>query len=410
MTTNDSPAPPRGVEERATDDAIDRLFQRLPAPLLLADAYGTIESCNLAACELLGYDAGELDGRPLWILCGNGCDPEALRFAADRDEEAQRRVETALRRKDGHELPVEIDLVAFPAGAGHGPRGVVLLRDMSHLRNTEQELERTYQRLAESREATRLRLSRELHDGPVQDLLGVSYRLARVAKALEERDGPLYDHVDDARSDVLDVINDLRGIIQETRPDEVASRGLGPALRDHVEKLERNLADTAPSIDLRLEAADPIPRHVSLCLYRAAQESITNALKHGQAHTVVVHTWDEGERVAMTVEDDGTGFEVPGDLAELVGARHFGLAGLAERVRLMGGGFRLESEPGHGSRISIDVPRERRRRGRRTGAEARANGAARRPGDAPADAGAPAGPGAPATLGDPAESRDTERS
>ncbi len=366
MTTNDSPtlSVPAGDSPEHSTQPLWHIYQALPTPLLCVGPGGTIESCNLAAGEVFGYDAGELEGRPVWIVCGTGCDPDLLVPGPEPTLAPVRRGELNLRCKSGQEFPADVS-VASLSPCESGAASLLLVRDLSHERRVEAELERTYVRLAETREATRRRLSRELHDGPVQDLLGVSYRLARVGKALDELDGELSDSVDDVRSDVLDVINDLRGIIQETRPDEVASRGLAGALREHVGKLERNLGASRPAIELELGVAEPIPRHVTLCLYRAAQESITNALKHGHARAVRVCAWDEGESIAMTIDDDGDGFEVPADMSDLVSGRHFGLAGLAERVTLMGGTFEVRSERGRGSHIGLSVPRERRRRGRR---------------------------------------------
>jgi two-component system, NarL family, sensor kinase len=96
----------------------------------------------------------------------------------------------------------------------------------------------------------------------------------------------------------------------------------------------------------------PLPPAVELGLYRIAQEALQNALRHADASHIVLRLEAPPGRVRLTVQDDGRGFDTSGDGS----AGRFGLVGMRERARLLGGGFQIESSPGAGTRITADIP------------------------------------------------------
>jgi two-component system NarL family sensor kinase len=95
----------------------------------------------------------------------------------------------------------------------------------------------------------------------------------------------------------------------------------------------------------------PLPAAVEVGLYRIAQEALQNALRHADASRVVIRLEASPDRVRLTIEDDGRGFVI----GEESSASRFGLIGMRERARLLGGSFELESSPGAGTRVTAEV-------------------------------------------------------
>jgi signal transduction histidine kinase len=184
------------------------------------------------------------------------------------------------------------------------------------------------------RESERLRLAREIYDGPVQDLHVVSHSLSSVPA--------IRDHV---RS----TADELRRIAAGLRPPALDRFGLLPALYDLGDQLEatpphpRVLFDDDPSAT----ALDLSPDQ-ALALYRIVQEASHNAVTHGCAQTLLVSATATPSRVVVSIEDDGDGFDADHlDLTDLVREGHFGLAGMHERVRDLGGTLAITSLPRH---------------------------------------------------------------
>ncbi len=246
------------------------------------------------------------------------------------------------------------------------------ITDLTELKTVEAHVERMAERertaadLAESRshlvaswETETLRLARDLHDGPVQNLLAISYQLARLRQSVhsdppaDESASPLTT----LRRDVLAVVDELRGLISELRPPDLAEFGLPIALNGYVDWLLRTAGEHRPDIVLDLDAASVhVPQPLALTLFRVAQEALRNALRHGAACQVVVALRRHADEVVLQVSDDGRGFEVPPRLSAFVASGHFGLVGMAERVSQAGGALTIKSSPTTGTTLRVRLP------------------------------------------------------
>ena len=138
----------------------------------------------------------------------------------------------------------------------------------------------------------------------------------------------------------------------DLRAAPLEGRSLDEALAALVESLV-DVSGTGPAIHLEADLADapPLPARIELGLYRIAQEALANALRHAQAGRIDLQLTTEPERVSLTVRDDGRGFDPrrlpPGS---------FGLVGMSERARLLGGRFDLASRKGRGTRVRVQLP------------------------------------------------------
>ena len=197
----------------------------------------------------------------------------------------------------------------------------------------------------------RNRLARELHDSLVQKLFGVVLA-AQSAGTLLERDS------DAARRQVAvlqelarEAVVELRSLVFQLRPAELETEGLAAALRKHVELLRRT---HRAEIGLELEGAPRLRPGVDEEVFRIAQESLQNALRHSDGDRIDVRLDEGAGGLRLAVADDGVGFE-PEEAG--LRSRRLGLTSMEERARALGGTLSIESRPGAGTTIVLEVPR-----------------------------------------------------
>lgn len=209
-------------------------------------------------------------------------------------------------------------------------------------------------RLVESRERERLRLAQELHDRPIQDLYGLMYQLDDMKDLVRGTEG--MSLVDDFNQTLQKVVSDLRAICGDLRPPSLSPFGLEVAIRDHVERLQKQMPQVQFHLEL-MQDQQEIPDSLRLCLFRIYQQAINNVLRHAEASDVYVRFRLDSQVIQLEVEDNGIGFEVPQHWIELVRQEHFGLVGLAERVKSVHGQLEIVSAPADGTLVRILVPR-----------------------------------------------------
>jgi signal transduction histidine kinase len=245
-----------------------------------------------------------------------------------------------------------------------GPaQGVQEIRDLQQALTDMVERIRSYETgirdylgaVTQATEVERARLARELHDGPVQDLIALGQRAEMAQRHLErdeiQRANAL---LEDLRRTEEDTVRQLRRLIGALRPIYLEDLGFGPAL----EMLIRQ-AGGRTSADVRLEggpAVDRLPAEVELAAYRIAQEALNNAVQHARAEHIWVRTACQAEMLLLTVADDGIGFSLPTQPDLLTREGHYGLLGIQERVNQLGGTLQIDTAPGRGTRLTVHLP------------------------------------------------------
>jgi signal transduction histidine kinase len=201
-------------------------------------------------------------------------------------------------------------------------------------------------RVVEAQELERRRLARELHDQTGQELTGVLLSL----KAVEEAKNPaeLAEAVAKVRAQVVETLRDVRRLAVELRPQALDDFGLVAA----VERLTQTFAEqTGLGVDIEAQLGDArLPSEVETALYRMVQEALTNIVKHAQAKRVSIILGLSRASVSAVIEDDGIGFETDRIHDGM------GLAGMRERLALVGGKLKIESRPGAGTTLVGEVP------------------------------------------------------
>jgi PAS domain S-box-containing protein len=205
-------------------------------------------------------------------------------------------------------------------------------------------------RLIAAQEAERTRIAREIHDDVNQELAALAIALSAVRRRLPAG-------ADDVRAELarlqwhtVELSNDLRQLSHELHPGVLKHAGLVAALRGHCAEFRGQ-----HPVEVTFEATgelDGVPADVALCLYRVAQEALRNVGRHAAAlrATVILARTDDG--LELTVADDGRGF----DRTATRRAGGLGLLSLDERVRLVGGSVRIDTEPRRGTTLRVRVP------------------------------------------------------
>ena len=216
--------------------------------------------------------------------------------------------------------------------------------------------ERARQRVAAA-EAERGRWARELHDETLQALGSLRLILATGRRSGDPTGLP--DAVDRALEQLGSDIGNLRGLITELRPAALDQLGLEPALLALIDRVRAGGVDIDAHIELahdRDQGFERLGAELETGVYRIVQESLTNAVKHGRAGRASVEVVEREQRITVTVRDDGAGFDPDASTAG------FGLTGMRERVKLLGGDLSLRSAPEDGTMVTVSLPATRRQR------------------------------------------------
>ena len=202
-------------------------------------------------------------------------------------------------------------------------------------------------RVVSAQELERRRLARELHDETGQALTSILLGL----KSLEDVNGEteLAESTSRLRELVVTTLQDVRRLAVELRPTALDDFGLVPALERLVETFREQ---TGIEVDLEPRLGEErLPSDVETTLYRITQEALTNVVKHANAERVSIVLTRRNGTISAVIEDDGQGFEEGSG-----SGNRLGLLGMRERVALVDGRLTVESAPGSGTTLSVEVP------------------------------------------------------
>jgi two-component system sensor histidine kinase UhpB len=216
---------------------------------------------------------------------------------------------------------------------------------------------RTYSsKIFESIEEERRRLGRELHDETSQTLAAALLSLDVALKGAASCEGPTREQIERARRLIHHCLAQLKLLVHDLRPTMLDDFGLVPALRRYVQS---HLETDGLVVELDLEGGrGRLPERVETALYRIAQESLANAQKHSGATRVGLTLETKPGYAAMSITDNGQGFEPDDVLLDQEGRYGVGLLSIRERVELLHGEVHIVSSPGCGTRVYVLIPLE----------------------------------------------------
>jgi signal transduction histidine kinase len=202
------------------------------------------------------------------------------------------------------------------------------------------------------------RIVLDIHDGPVQYLFTALSLLTTLQNELgdEPVDPRLRARLAQVGMLLESSLYEIRFFLGAFRPPEFRRRSLASIVEGLVIQHEEWTHTTVHLVSESLPAETPLA--VKMAIYRVLQEALTNGYRHGGVEEQWVRMWGEDGWIHLEVVDKGKGFDPPNleDPAEAEREDHIGLRGMHDRVRLLGGAYRLESAPGQGTRVVVAVP------------------------------------------------------
>jgi PAS domain S-box-containing protein len=353
-----------GIDRTPTREEFRILFESAPNGVLVVDDKRRIVLTNEKIDQRFGYDRGALTGQPVDLLF-----PERFLDTSAASANALVRLKSPSagdrsvygRRKDGFEFPIEI--LANPIAPRAGRFEIVTIIDTTprmqaaaRLQAAVSERDELRRRLMQAQEDERLRLARELHDETGQTLTAALLEL----KGLEIQ----YNEAGRSRIRALrermdQIGKSLDRIARELRPASINELGLNTALANYVSEWSQQFgipADFLRGGDFDLDTLTDEQRTV---IYRIVQEALTNIAKHArEATSVSVVVGRAGGNVQLTIEDNGSGFDtaVLDGHSPTKGRRGLGVAGMRERLALIGGELEIESSIGVGTTVFARIP------------------------------------------------------
>jgi signal transduction histidine kinase len=225
------------------------------------------------------------------------------------------------------------------------------------IRKQQAELQSTYQQLhsytVQAEELAvlqeRNRLARNLHDSVTQTIFSMRLTAEAAKMLLEQNPAKVAAELEKLQTLAKSALAEMRSLVFEMRPTAVSELGLVPALRHHVMTLERQ---NGLAVDLQVSGEPHLSDLEAQRLFRISQEALNNVVKHAQTDKACLTLRFDGEHVFLQVEDQGKGFD-PQFLPTV--EDHMGLVGMQERVEAMGGTLTIESHPGQGTCVTVEM-------------------------------------------------------
>ncbi|NWJ46335.1 MAG: HAMP domain-containing sensor histidine kinase [Chloroflexi bacterium] len=211
------------------------------------------------------------------------------------------------------------------------------------------QLHSTATQIIKAQEDERTRIARELHDETAQSLTAVMVRLKLLEKSSSVED--LKKGLSEMRTILSNTMDEVRELSRNLRPSLLDDQGLVAALESYIQAISERLPRKITFQQEEAEQAIRLPEMVELVCYRVAQEALTNAIKYSQATKIEVHL-ATADKITLSVTDDGIGFN-PDTAYEKTG---LGLVGMRERAQLVSGNLYINSKPGKGTEVRLEIP------------------------------------------------------
>ncbi len=329
--------------------------------IFMLDQEGYVTSWNVGAQRIKGYDADEIFGRHYSCFflpehASRGDPSRQLRIAA---VEGRYESESWRVRKDGRRFWAHVIVMPQFDESGKLTGFSNITRDITERKRAEEDLHSyadrlrsTARRLVEVQESERRTLARELHDRVGQNLTALGLNLRLVASGLASDARPdVSSRLGECDSLVMQTVDAIRDVMGELRPQALDEYGLLAALRSLAASFSRRTGVQVAVAGDR--AAGRVPKTVDLAMFRIVQEALNNVAKHSKASRAEISFSSTNGYAALTVRDDGIGFD-PKHVEASNPNAGWGLLIMRERAEAVGARFDLDASPGAGVRVLVE--------------------------------------------------------
>jgi PAS domain S-box-containing protein len=342
-------------ESRVNIRCFHRLFAASISAMAILNRRGQFIASNASLRSVLGYSEIELQGLTFDEISGSQSRRDtAASVKNSSDRAAASRYEQTLIGKDETLIPARVTSNIIERFISGDYFLLVSIEDLTGQKAKEAELSRRQTEvnflaslLIQSQENERKSLSRELHDDIGQRLSLAASEVALMASEQAATTFLSVNRLEGLRDELDSLCTDIHEMSHDLHSYKLQHLGLKSALKD----LCRRLSQPNFRVDLYAdELEEPTSKDVALCLYRVAQESLNNALKHAHAPVVALTITKLQNVFYLTIQDSGIGFD------SSIHQHGLGLISMGERIKLVNGNFRMHSMPGRGTEIWIAVP------------------------------------------------------
>ncbi len=328
------------------------LFENASDAIWLHDLEGYTLAANAACKKITGYSAKELQDMTVDQLmeeCSRSCICN-IEEKLLRNEPVNHDCEVEFTKKGGERAIVQIttSLVTYD---GQAVGFEHIARDVTNERRMQENLRYYLQQVTRAQEEERKRIARELHDETMQNLLVISRQMEKItsSEALWEIS---LEVVRGLKKQIEVAVQEIRRFSHDLRPSVLDDLGLLPALELLADDTEKQGIDTSFRVIGQTRRLSP---EIEVMLFRIVQEAMRNIWRHAQASVAeLVIEFTDG-LLRITIADNGNGFKLPQSLGDQASLGKMGLVGMQERARLLGSNLILDSKPGKGTTVVVEV-------------------------------------------------------
>jgi PAS domain S-box-containing protein len=330
------------------------LFENAYDAIWLHDLEGNFIRVNKATEKLTGYTTEELGRMNVKTFLSD----ESLELAHQirkkllNNEAVEQPYEQRIFRRDGGEAYIQLTTsLVFDQGQPMAFHHIA--RDITQQKRMDENLHSYFQQATKAQEAERKRISHELHDDTIQSLVVLSRQLDAMADD-PELSQENRAHLEELWRQTDSILQGVRRLSHDLRPATLDRLGLLPAVEFLASEVTKH-SGAVTKVNL-IGKEHRLPEEVAVALYRITQEALRNVWRHSEATHAEINI-EFGDRWArINVSDNGKGFQVPAKLSDLAKQEKLGLAGMLERVQLVGGTLTVKSQPGKGTTVTVEAP------------------------------------------------------
>lgn len=347
---------------RKSEERYRKLVETMNEGLGVQDENGNVTYLNRGFYEILGHTRDEVIGKPIYDFLDEENRAIMEGQIARRKKGEKGSYEIQWTKKNGEKVYTLVSPEPIFDADGRYRGSSTVLTDITNLKEAEaklkalgDQLRALAARLTEVEEAERKELARELHDQVGQNLTALGINLNMIKAQIPE-DAPdlIRSRLDDSLALIEQTSERIRDVMSNLRPSVIDDYGLFAAIRWYCENfLQRT------GIDISVQGEELIPRlpqSTETALFRIAQEALTNIVKHANASMVNVTLKALDGLVQLVIDDNGIGFD-PARIHAAEQKPKWGVITMRERAEAIGGQMRVESGPGRGTRLLVEIRR-----------------------------------------------------
>jgi PAS domain S-box-containing protein len=335
------------------------IFEAATMGIALVDQEGRIVECNPALARMLGYGLTELVNQPFtgFFLPDDTSRGQALFQQVVQGQEDSFQVEQKYIRKDGGAAWGRLNVSLLRGAPGQDGLAICIVEDIAGQKQAEREI-RTYQEqlrsvaseLSLTEERERRRLATDLHDHVGQILALAQIKLGAIRESASSTQ--LVEPMDEVRRLIEQTIQYTRSLTFELSPPILYDLGFDAAVEWLAELIQEQ-----HGITVQVQAdrsSKPMTDELRIILFQTVRELLANVVKHANAKHIRVFIAREDAVLQVKIEDDGLGMGISAAAAN--GPAGFGFFSIGERLKYLGGHLDVVSEPGWGTRVTLQVP------------------------------------------------------